>query len=672
MTLLISDRQHADFSKVSGFGQFLSVDGRPLSTERGLGRHIAKIFKSYIRSAAARSEPSTTVSVPFICLHIRCPGGSYDANIEPAKDDVLFEDPQFVLSLVSDLFADTYGSLDDSSEQTIPRTGLVQKQQQQQQHNGPFDLLLARKRGAGSDGNTEKASNNNNNSYRLPEFSAPGLQFRSPVSVRNRTERIYRPRDEDEGVRDNTAHFEIGNTTTENSFLNPWSISKMNIPLLTPEKSQSQAKGNERLTMFNSRERQESRHRGSAASRQCIDSPILPSPASTTSPVSVDHSPLSVRFSPNVTTVATQASERRAPTEVVERGPGSNRELGSRFRAMATATDMQTSVEEGQSADRQTEPSLSQCAQDRFVLCRPRQPDTHDNADLDKTQSCDLSRDAMQQDESPEPGPSSGTGETRNPGLSGFLGFQKATSVLHQSADAAEASEVEEALDFERRKRHAAAVQKQKQREYTRGLARFSANDDQVPSSSPHNNRYLAARAALTSESNVPTEVENLSRSDKVLPTSTLNVYDPRAYLIRMRDRTALGEGGQLKRTQTRRLPFETIPQGSRLHNVCLTQEADQKLILTAFTETLKSDVYMQCSNDVDVSRPENITSPWELGEHIESWNHRLSTLIRDKYGVPDNGNCQDEGREDIDIDISSALARHFSDSNTYMTTDKE
>jgi DNA mismatch repair ATPase MutL len=35
---------------------------------------------------------------PFIRLNIRCPPGTYDPNVEPSKDSVLFTDEQTLLS----------------------------------------------------------------------------------------------------------------------------------------------------------------------------------------------------------------------------------------------------------------------------------------------------------------------------------------------------------------------------------------------------------------------------------------------------------------------------------------------------------------------------------------------------------------------------------------------
>ncbi|OJJ46155.1 hypothetical protein ASPZODRAFT_2067896 [Penicilliopsis zonata CBS 506.65] len=99
-----------DFSRVNNIGQFISVDGRPLTTTRGVGSNIAKLYKTYIRSASTKSIPD-----PFLCMHIYCPRGSYDVNIEPGKDDLLFDDSHIIMELLEGLFRHIYGDLEGGS-----------------------------------------------------------------------------------------------------------------------------------------------------------------------------------------------------------------------------------------------------------------------------------------------------------------------------------------------------------------------------------------------------------------------------------------------------------------------------------------------------------------------------------------------------------------------------
>lgn len=96
-------RPDADVSKISNIGSFVSIDARPVSTARGLLKQITKVFRESLKSANSKFEG---VKEPFMFLEVS--GGSYDANLEPAKDDVLFENADIVLDVVKQLFGAVY------------------------------------------------------------------------------------------------------------------------------------------------------------------------------------------------------------------------------------------------------------------------------------------------------------------------------------------------------------------------------------------------------------------------------------------------------------------------------------------------------------------------------------------------------------------------------------
>ncbi len=116
-------------------GQFISLDSRAVSL-RGTFKQIISRYKSGLRSASANDEGSKFVD-PFLCMNIICPEGSYDVNVEPAKDDVLFAHPDLVLRLVEKFFKSIYGEPhSDSPEARNPPTPKA--------HG--IDLMLARKK----------------------------------------------------------------------------------------------------------------------------------------------------------------------------------------------------------------------------------------------------------------------------------------------------------------------------------------------------------------------------------------------------------------------------------------------------------------------------------------------------------------------------------------------
>ncbi|KAL2870115.1 putative DNA mismatch repair protein [Aspergillus lucknowensis] len=107
--LALLPKPGSDLTIFNNSSQYISIDSRPVSSRRGVAQDITRLYKSYLRSAAPHSGSTPTITDPFLCLNIRCPEGSYDANVEPLKDDVLFEDKQMMLSLVENLLRDTYG-----------------------------------------------------------------------------------------------------------------------------------------------------------------------------------------------------------------------------------------------------------------------------------------------------------------------------------------------------------------------------------------------------------------------------------------------------------------------------------------------------------------------------------------------------------------------------------
>ncbi|KEY65655.1 hypothetical protein S7711_08729 [Stachybotrys chartarum IBT 7711] len=87
-------------------GPFVSVDGRPLCAARGLPKKLASILKPYLQKAFVQSPG---VHNPFFYLGLRCPPGSYDPNVSPSKDEVLFDNEGEVLDRFRELCEHVYG-----------------------------------------------------------------------------------------------------------------------------------------------------------------------------------------------------------------------------------------------------------------------------------------------------------------------------------------------------------------------------------------------------------------------------------------------------------------------------------------------------------------------------------------------------------------------------------
>lgn len=95
----------ANGPKIANHGAFISIDSRPVSNSRGTIKQVVTAFKERLR----KSNPYlTNVKEPFFCMNIICPPDSYDPNIEPAKDDVMFDDGTVVLNVVDKLLRSYY------------------------------------------------------------------------------------------------------------------------------------------------------------------------------------------------------------------------------------------------------------------------------------------------------------------------------------------------------------------------------------------------------------------------------------------------------------------------------------------------------------------------------------------------------------------------------------
>lgn len=92
-----------DPTKIRNSTQYVAVDGRPVSTDRSTMKEIAKSYKRYVQNILLSSDRHS-ISRPFFMMQIMCPPESYDVNVEPAKDEVLFFRPDHLLSLVECLF----------------------------------------------------------------------------------------------------------------------------------------------------------------------------------------------------------------------------------------------------------------------------------------------------------------------------------------------------------------------------------------------------------------------------------------------------------------------------------------------------------------------------------------------------------------------------------------
>jgi DNA mismatch repair protein MutL len=98
----------SDVKIIKGKGAFISVDSRPISSSRGTGKKLVSIFRSSISAVLNSLENSRAPPNAFMQLSIQCSPGSYDPNVTPSKDELLFVDEAAVLSCFQNLCDSIY------------------------------------------------------------------------------------------------------------------------------------------------------------------------------------------------------------------------------------------------------------------------------------------------------------------------------------------------------------------------------------------------------------------------------------------------------------------------------------------------------------------------------------------------------------------------------------
>ncbi|RVD82910.1 uncharacterized protein DFL_007320 [Arthrobotrys flagrans] len=114
----------ADTNPTSKKGVCVAYKNRPLSItrSRGLAHSIYSLYKNQIKSVfAERSVDAPTE--PFLFLNILSSVGKVDVNIEPAKDDVLFESNDRVVGCIKECFEKIYGAAKDTGKTGRTRDG---------------------------------------------------------------------------------------------------------------------------------------------------------------------------------------------------------------------------------------------------------------------------------------------------------------------------------------------------------------------------------------------------------------------------------------------------------------------------------------------------------------------------------------------------------------------
>lgn len=231
-------RPDADASKISNIGSFVSIDARPVSTSRGLLKQIIKVFRESLKAANSKFD---NIKDPFVFLEIS--GGAYDANLEPAKDDVLFGDADIVLQVAKQLFTAVYEPM--APPVLAPRSPASVLSIPDVDRDGSTTTLEQELLMSPSDTATDSASVLQNAAEQWLESTdeqnvgkIPASRFSSSADAPMRRSNMYGYDEEDLSVFDDRASTarteadfaELRQSRNDVTLSNPWLYAKMNAP----------------------------------------------------------------------------------------------------------------------------------------------------------------------------------------------------------------------------------------------------------------------------------------------------------------------------------------------------------------------------------------------------------------------------------------------------------
>ncbi|RDW81631.1 putative DNA mismatch repair protein [Aspergillus mulundensis] len=589
-------RLGSDFTKFNNLGQYISIDGRPLSSGRGVTQVIVKLYKTYLRSVASRDGLSPPITDPFLCIHILCPEGTYDVNVEPAKDDVLFEDQHAVLSLVEGLLRDIYGDQPDAHADSEP----TEQEREPPCRNG-FEALLSARPNQ-STFSTPTSATNQDRGFMSARSIVPAEPRLSPPEPHGHARRADRA-----------------------------SFSRFNNSRVSNALPGVDAQGQRRPVPYKETHSPGINPSPHGARRASHFSACLPSP------VSSENSPSSL--GPSQLSPTTPVRSMRQEQREIDKERYGNGSLDAWFLRLSQASQPPGLTEESQAPNQ--EPSLSQLTQNRFGPSSGS-PDSSSVSNIEPSQTQLINRppSPMLDLDSTEPPPRVLPQPAKFVNKPGLPVLEQWSARLYNASSPDENPELQKALEFETRKK--AAIQER--RKQLQSSASVSASTN-----SPHQSKYLAARAALSSQ---PDSIPRVSVVGKATSSDSavkplLSPHDPRAYLLRLQND---GPGSsKLKRIASGKLPFEKIPDGYDLHAVGLRCPVDMHLLRASSKAISKSDLYTRSGD-----QSEGFTSP-NINADITTWHDRLSELIRAQYRSSEGS---DFSRLEFDFSGISQISR--------------
>ncbi|KAF7937754.1 uncharacterized protein EAE97_007550 [Botrytis byssoidea] len=599
-------RPDAEQSKI-GYGQYFSVDSRPVASDKGTMKKITIIFKRYLRSRLASGAPSEKLKNPFMRLNIACLKASYDPNVEPAKDDIIFENETLVLQAAEKMFNNFYGDC-DTVKSKVARNNTVTLP-------SGFDILLARTpqqdspppssvvNASSTPNNTPPApitiSNSKTMSEVCPNTAGDTLNIAGPDHCELLDEAStlggkrkwgsdmshdYTKYTDDFNPRTsvNKSQKQLdpnSNRLPVSKELNPWVIAKMTAPTNTNPDVTS-AKSSSAISL-------DSIGNSSvpSVSPRVVTNAISPVQASQFGEVSTgvadvlhSHSNFKSRMHDNPMTPADQ-SDPITESDVPVVQPSHDRFNSNGFIAATYFV--------------------------RNPLMSP--PSTSPNAQVQKqTRGRGPNKPFVPPSRTPHYNSvSSGHVQTQLGAPYQPFRIQReacdqptatASPVLEAQTQQSNL-ELEWAMDFEHRKESATRRRRDELQAMREAFQQPPATSQASSRPSPHKNRYNAALASL--EMSQESLGESSSSANNEAVYTTIPDSDPRGYLMKRQKSFSVlssitGGPRKLKRAQTLRLPLESIPADLQIHRLLQTVQSDMDGISKLVTETSKQDTYVR------------------------------------------------------------------------------
>ena len=76
-----------------------------MDEKKGMGKKMVRLWKEKIKNVGVQGGMECTM-----VLNLTCPKGSYDVNVEPGKDDVVFEDEAVLIGGWGNLIEEVYST----------------------------------------------------------------------------------------------------------------------------------------------------------------------------------------------------------------------------------------------------------------------------------------------------------------------------------------------------------------------------------------------------------------------------------------------------------------------------------------------------------------------------------------------------------------------------------